>query len=332
MSEFDTIYVTYRPRILAMAWRLTCGVGGDARREEIAAAGMVALWQAHASYKPGRGVTFWQYAGKIVHGTMVDEMRVSGYLSRKAYETARGGKDSVASIPSSWQAAMLFARSLEAARDVPSSDDPEEDLQHKENVALVSRAVEALRGSKRRVIHEYYFEDRNLLDVGRELGVSESRVCQIKKSALKTMEVVLACDFKKSTDLQKPRGARKPRFLTVNGVTKRLHVWAHEKGVYPSLIVNRMRHGWSPEKAVNEPVVKRMSHGTSIRLPKTEGHRPESHRPENLFPEELSPLVKRASNLCDEILLHRVLIKHESETKILRADLTRLLQEIHSKI
>ena len=341
-SEFDAVYAAHHLRIMKMAWKLTCGVGGYARQKEIAAAGLVALWQAHSSYDPSRGLPFWQYANKIVHGTMVDEIRLSGHLSRYAYQvmhaqTSEGQgpegqrPESQAQLPDKLQTAMLYPRSLEAARDVASPGDPEEDLLCAETATLVKQAFDHLRGNERRVIREYYFEEKTLLDIGRELGVTESRVCQIKMSALRTMEIALDEELRpekpRSEEFKKLRGERKPRILTVNGVTKSLSDWAREKGIYPSLIVTRMKHGWSAEKAICEPVARRGSHGTSIRGSTTQG---------STTLGSTTLLTKRALDLCGAILSHtglrsqglRPTLRHADETEALRADLAQLLREI----
>jgi hypothetical protein len=231
---------------------------------------------------------------------------------------------------------MLYPRSLEAARDVASPGDPEEDLLCAETATLVKQAFDHLRGNERRVIREYYFEEKTLLDIGRELGVTESRVCQIKMSALRTMEIALDEELRpekpRSEEFKKLRGERKPRILTVNGVTKSLSDWAREKGIYPSLIVTRMKHGWSAEKAICEPVARRGSHGTSIRGSTTQG----STTLGSTTLGSTTLLTKRALDLCGAILSHtglrsqglRPTLRHADETEALRADLAQLLREI----
>lgn len=53
---------------------------------------------------------------------------------------------------------------------------------------------------------------------------------------------------------QQCRNSRKNRLLTAGGVTKTLSEWAEDLGTRPSTIVERLRRGWSVEKAVKHPL------------------------------------------------------------------------------
>jgi RNA polymerase sigma factor (sigma-70 family) len=351
MSEFDQVYAAYRPRVERLAHRLTRGVRGRAYDEEVAAAGLVALWRAHSSYDPARGTTFWQHARKTVWGTMVDEIRSQSSLSREAYRAVRDG-----AVTDGLARSMLYPRSLEDALHVQAPGDPEEDACRAEEALTVRRAFGLLRGNERRVVCEHYFEDRNLLDVGEELGVSESRASQLKKSALETMRAVLSGE--EVGDLRGGRLAatgrgRKPRLLTARGRTQSLTEWAREVGLRPGVIWGRMNHGWTAEEAISTPVAPRSNHGTSVRGSETRGPEtrgpetrvqgarvpdarvpdarvpdarvPDARVPDARVPDarggKLSPLARRALDLARQVLLHA------DESDALRADLAQVLRE-----
>ncbi len=57
-----------------------------------------------------------------------------------------------------------------------------------------------------------------------------------------------------ATRAQQQTNQRRTRWLTVDGVTKPLAVLAHEAGLYPTLVRNRIAKGWSPERALQTPV------------------------------------------------------------------------------
>jgi RNA polymerase sigma factor for flagellar operon FliA len=65
-----------------------------------------------------------------------------------------------------------------------ADDDPEGALLDRERNAYLVDAVKALPERLQVVIVGYFFEDRPMQDLGNELGVSESRVSQLRAEAL----------------------------------------------------------------------------------------------------------------------------------------------------
>jgi RNA polymerase sigma factor for flagellar operon FliA len=63
-------------------------------------------------------------------------------------------------------------------------DDPEGTLLDRERNAYLVDAVKALPERLSVVVIGYFFEDRSMQDIGNELGVSESRVSQLRAEAL----------------------------------------------------------------------------------------------------------------------------------------------------
>src|SRR5690606_265750 len=62
--------------------------------------------------------------------------------------------------------------------------DPGELLDARETVAMLRSAVLRLEERDRTVIRLYYTENRTLADIGRTLGLTESRVCQLHSRAV----------------------------------------------------------------------------------------------------------------------------------------------------
>ncbi len=56
-----------------------------------------------------------------------------------------------------------------------------------------------------------------------------------------------------ATHLEQQRNRRRHHLLTVNGETKCLAQWALESGLPLSTLFNRIKRGWSPQRAVSEP-------------------------------------------------------------------------------
>jgi hypothetical protein len=53
------------------------------------------------------------------------------------------------------------------------------------------------------------------------------------------------------------RNKRTTRMITANGITKTMAEWAQNIGCSPGTILHRINIGWSPERAVTEPIAER---------------------------------------------------------------------------
>lgn len=60
-----------------------------------------------------------------------------------------------------------------------------------------------------------------------------------------------------TTSKEQSRNKRVNVFITYNGRTMTQKDWSYELGGSPSLVSNRLRRGWSKEKAVSTPIQKR---------------------------------------------------------------------------
>jgi hypothetical protein len=58
-----------------------------------------------------------------------------------------------------------------------------------------------------------------------------------------------------ATSKTQNRNRRSNRFITANGVTATISEWSDIAGIRQGMIVNRLRRGWTDERAVSEPLV-----------------------------------------------------------------------------
>jgi RNA polymerase sigma factor for flagellar operon FliA len=70
--------------------------------------------------------------------------------------------------------------------------DPQAMAEHGEARQLLGRAVEQLPEREKVVVSLYYFEGLTLADIGRVLGVTESRICQLHTKAVLHLRTKLA--------------------------------------------------------------------------------------------------------------------------------------------
>jgi RNA polymerase sigma factor for flagellar operon FliA len=186
-------------------------------RSDLVSAGMLGLAQAARSFDPARGIAFDRYASTRIRGALLDELRGRDWASRSVRARARGmsqateeltaklgrtpTNDEVARAldvePESVQklvddvhrATVLNYDSLVLEGDAESflaadTENPEEAMVARERRAYLTDAVSALPDRLRRVVIGYFFEERSMQDLADELGVSESRVSQLRAEAL----------------------------------------------------------------------------------------------------------------------------------------------------
>jgi RNA polymerase sigma factor for flagellar operon FliA len=264
--DFPALAAKKRSAVECMALELSRGYGGAALKDELVQAGLVGLWQATQRYDDQVESTFWTFARQRVLGAMLDELRSLSHRSRTAHDAVVA--DTWAE-KSPW--ALVFSVQLDDARDAPDAGaTPDEVLATRERAAHVRRLLYRLPRLQAYVLRRHYLEDVNLKDVGLELGVTESRACQLAKTGLasslsaltETEKSLLASGQltpreKRTTKRLPPRRYEHDgKFLTLTG-------WSRELGVRVTTLANRIRRGWPVEKILGDPVRKRRKPATT---------------------------------------------------------------------
>jgi RNA polymerase sigma factor for flagellar operon FliA len=186
-------------------------------RDDLISAGMAGLAQAARSYDPTRGINFERYATTRIKGALLDELRDRDWASRsvrsKARQltavtenlTARLGRlpvtEEVASAmgmaPSAidtitedvHRAVVLNFDALPVegnAEDFLLSPDasPDDIILDRERKGYLVAAIANLPERLRRVIIGYFFQEQPMQTLADELGVTESRISQMRGEAL----------------------------------------------------------------------------------------------------------------------------------------------------
>jgi len=185
-------------------------------REDLVSAGMAALASAAKNFDAERGTPFGTFATTRIRGAILDELRGLDWASRSVRSRARRvetayqaltaslgrtptptelaemlgmGLDELKSIDEDVQRAVVLSLQGFAAGTaedlVPErTAGPEELLLHRERIGYLHQAIEALPERLYRVVMAYFFEERPMLDIAAELGVTESRVSQLRAEAL----------------------------------------------------------------------------------------------------------------------------------------------------
>jgi RNA polymerase sigma factor for flagellar operon FliA len=185
-------------------------------RDDLASAGYTALVTAARSYDTGRGIPFGKFAAARVRGALLDELRSMDWATRSVRARARRadqarqeltaklgrtpnptelaellgvGVGELSNVDDDVQrAAVLSLQGFAAgtAEDMvtEASMNPEELLLHRERIGYLHDAIAVLPQRLRFVVEASYLQERPLAEVAAELGVTESRVSQLRTEAL----------------------------------------------------------------------------------------------------------------------------------------------------
>ncbi|MBC7550771.1 MAG: sigma-70 family RNA polymerase sigma factor [Cellulomonas sp.] len=187
-------------------------------RDDLASAGSLALVRAAQAFDVTTGVPFARYAALRIRGALLDELRSMDWVSRGARQRARRvttTRDELTSqfgrTPSREELAATLGTTVaevDAARgdadrrilsieafdsaiaDTVSepSIGPEETLLVNEKLQHLRAAVTSLPERLKYVVEQLFFEDRPVVDLADELGVTQSRISQLRTEALALMK------------------------------------------------------------------------------------------------------------------------------------------------
>ncbi len=198
-------------------------VPGHVSRDDLMSAGLMALVQAAQAFDPDRGVSFSGYAATRVRGAIVDELRSLDWASRSVRRRARQVDEArnslavtlgrVATDAEVAGALGIGVAELHAHREdlsraavvsLQGFEDgvldellpahgvtPVEVLEQRERIAYLHDGVERLPERLRTVVEGYFFQDRPMAEIAEELGVTESRVSQLRAEAVALLKGAL---------------------------------------------------------------------------------------------------------------------------------------------
>lgn len=191
---------------------------GHVLRDDLVSAGMAALAAAATSYDAATGVPFARYATMRIRGALLDELRSMDWAPRGARSRARAlegveerltadlgrrptrdelaaaigcAPDEVDAVRGDVQRAVVSLEAFDGALGdvLPQKGiGPEEHVLQGEQVRYLHAAVAALPERLRSVVAGLYLEDRSVTEVAEELGVTESRISQLRTEALALMK------------------------------------------------------------------------------------------------------------------------------------------------
>ncbi|MEV6923099.1 sigma-70 family RNA polymerase sigma factor [Dactylosporangium sp. NPDC051485] len=215
-AERDELVRSHLPLVGHLVREMLGRLPAHVSREDLVSAGMAALAGSARSFDPGRGIPFGSFASARIRGALLDELRGLDWASRSVRTRARKAETTQQELtarlgrtPTQAEVAEALGVAVEELESldgdvqravvlslqgfaVGSAEDmvperaagPEELILHRERIGYLHHAVNALPDRLRRVVTGYFFDERPMHDIAAELGVTESRISQLRAEAL----------------------------------------------------------------------------------------------------------------------------------------------------
>ena len=234
----DALVRQHLPLVQYVVSEVAHRVPSHVTRNDLVSAGMLGLAQAARSYDPERGIAFERFASTRIRGALLDELRGRDWASRSVRARARGlqaaheelmnklgrapTSDEIAAtldVPTEivhklvddvHRAVVLNYDSILSqgdAEDIMPSDtrSPDSVLVDRERKAYLHDAITSLPERLRAVVVGYFFEERSMQDLADELGVSESRISQLRAEALLLLKDGISSQLEPESLPEEPR-------------------------------------------------------------------------------------------------------------------------------
>lgn len=225
--EMNALIEAHLPLVKHVVFQVAVHFPRHVEREELARAGALGLVEAARRYDGSRGVPFERFAARRIRGAMLDAVRAADWAPRSVRKLARRLETmeqrlatELGRMPSTEETALALGVSdgelrrlrsrvyrsvvlaLEQEIDDGGSEDlslldvlpdksrlePSEELEGRELVAYLHDAISLLPERHQLVVVGYFLEDRTSADLARFLGVTESRISQLRSEALSMLK------------------------------------------------------------------------------------------------------------------------------------------------
>jgi RNA polymerase sigma factor for flagellar operon FliA len=226
----DELLTRFAPLVRHVVERIATTLPKNVDHEDLYSAGVLGLLDAHAKFDPRKGVKFETYAVWRIKGAVLDQLRALDWVSRSMRRKARNldgvtrkldQKLGRAATEEEVAKEMKLSRtdyyrlldhvrgavlvSLDESRSGedqepstladhladPNALDIEGRLEAEQVRVVMLRTLDQLPEQERLVVSLYYYEHLTLNEIGRALGISESRVSQVHSRAMARLRLRL---------------------------------------------------------------------------------------------------------------------------------------------
>lgn len=219
----DQIVIEHLPLVKAIAIRVHENLPVHVDLDDLIHAGVLGLFDAVGKYDHSKNVAFQSYAKHRIKGAILDSLRQMDWASRdlrkrqkqvdsitRDLSTELGRSptenelaDKMGVSVERWRHIMMELRTVGPAAPAHTENEGPQDFaattelqpdricERRELQHTLAKAIGSLPERYQRVVFLYYTNDMTMKEIGEVLGVNESRISQIHKTALKKMAVAL---------------------------------------------------------------------------------------------------------------------------------------------
>lgn len=227
LARRDRVVLEHLPLVKAIAIRVHENLPVHVDLDDLVHAGILGLFDAASKFNPEKQVVFSSYAKHRIKGAILDSLRQLDWASRdmrrrhKQVEAAT--RDLAAALQRTpteseiaeklgmdterWRSMMLDLRNVglisastrsNEGEELPAPDFPSKPETQPDSIcareqlrSVLGIAMKALPERYQKVVLLYYTNEMTMKEIGGVLGINESRVSQIHKSALEKMQTAL---------------------------------------------------------------------------------------------------------------------------------------------
>ncbi|MGW4947035.1 sigma-70 family RNA polymerase sigma factor [Actinoplanes sp. NPDC004185] len=219
-AEQENLIRTNMPLVGHLVRDMLSRIPNHIHRDDLTSAGLHALVTAARGWDPTRGIPFNRFATTRIRGAILDELRSLDWATRSVRTKARATDTTRQNLtttlgrtPTNEELAQALGTTTtdlhQTDNDVQratvlslqgfttsSPDDlvtertpgPEDMLIRREQIGYLHHAIESLPERLQTVITEYFLKERPMADIAADLGVTESRISQLRAEALSLLK------------------------------------------------------------------------------------------------------------------------------------------------
>ncbi|MDA0712707.1 MAG: sigma-70 family RNA polymerase sigma factor [bacterium] len=194
---------SYLPYVLSIAKQVKKSLSASIEIDDLVSYGVTGLLEAQKRFDPTLGANFTTFSYYRIRGAIYDGLRKMGWVSRHEYQKIKFGEKATAYLetvakrnntqqPLKKNAqeeiadlatqvnhlVTIFVTSLDGLEDSDFEDNnavrADVTLEKHELRSLVKKAIKQLPEDEQNLICLYYFKEKSLEEVGREIGLSKS--------------------------------------------------------------------------------------------------------------------------------------------------------------
>lgn len=244
-QDISNLIEEHLPLVNHVVFQVAVHFPRHVERDELIRAGALGLVEAAKRYDESRGVPFNRFAAQRIRGAIIDAVRSADWAPRSVRTLARrleqaeqrlaGKLGRVPTVAETAEALGVSREELHHLRDKlfrsvvlafehlvgdgdddeltlvdvladPSELEPSQELENRELHAYLRHAVALLPERHRLVVLGYFIQDKTSEELARFLGVTESRVSQMRTEALGMLRQGIEAQYVPLEERQEPQG------------------------------------------------------------------------------------------------------------------------------